>query len=426
MLRARARHVRIASKWTRVRNQLGGGIAFGGLAPFLVALLVSPQLLDLPLVQTSFCASVIAIATGYYLFRSLIAFPGIKAGNYVLPSFSSAYAAAVVVLFLLRLGYSRSLLLASYFACITWYFFIYFAIQRRARLSIGVVPFGEVGSLLNISKVDWVMLDRPDTAIDRHDVITADFHEALPAEWERFLADAALSGVTVLHVKQLRESLTGRVRIEKLSENADGSLVPSLAYRSAKQVVDVGIALIALPLILVVFSIIGLAIKLDSPGPVFFRQTRIGYRGAPFRMWKFRSMTHLPPSTQTARDHAITQHNDKRVTRVGRFLRPTRLDELPQIINILRGQMSWIGPRPEAEVLSRWYEQEIPFYRYRHVVLPGITGWGQVNQGHVANVEDVLEKLHYDFFYISNFSLWLDLLIVARTVRTVMTGFGSK
>ncbi|HTG37985.1 sugar transferase, partial [Sphingomonas sp.] len=114
------------------------------------------------------------------------------------------------------------------------------------------------------------------------------------------------------------------------------------------------------------------------------------------------------------------------VTRIGRFLRQSRIDELPQLINVLKGEMSWIGPRPEASVLSQWYESKIPFYRYRHIVRPGITGWAQVHQGHVANVDEVTEKLHYDFYYIKQFSLWIDLIIVGRTIRTMMTGFGAR
>lgn len=144
----------------------------------------------------------------------------------------------------------------------------------------------------------------------------------------------------------------------------------------------------------------------------------MGYRGNVFTLYKFRTMTTEFDTTQSERDRAITQDDDRRITRLGRFLRRTRIDELPQMINILRGEMSWIGPRPEAVPLSEWYEKELPFYRYRHIVRPGISGWAQVMQGHVAAPNEVLEKLHYDFYYIKNFSPWLDLLIVLKTIRT--------
>jgi lipopolysaccharide/colanic/teichoic acid biosynthesis glycosyltransferase len=152
----------------------------------------------------------------------------------------------------------------------------------------------------------------------------------------------------------------------------------------------------------------------------------MGYGGRTVTMFKFRSMTHRPEQTEDPRAAAVTRNADQRVTRVGRFLRRYRIDELPQAFNVLRGEMSWIGPRPEAIPLSLWYERELPFYRYRHIVRPGITGWAQVNQGHVAEVDDVLWKLHYDFYYIKNFSFWVDLLIVARTIRTMLTGFGAR
>jgi lipopolysaccharide/colanic/teichoic acid biosynthesis glycosyltransferase len=142
---------------------------------------------------------------------------------------------------------------------------------------------------------------------------------------------------------------------------------------------------------------------------------------------KFRTMVPLDRRPQAdARTAAMTTEDDARITRLGAFLRRSRIDELPQIWNVLKGEMSWIGPRPEAEVLSIWYTSEIPFYRYRHVVKPGISGWAAVNQGHVANVDDVHRKLQYDFYYIKYFSPWLDLLIVFRTIKTMLTGFGSR
>jgi lipopolysaccharide/colanic/teichoic acid biosynthesis glycosyltransferase len=278
---------------------------------------------------------------------------------------------------------------------------------------------------MKIPGVDWHVLKRPNL----HDTracngIVADFGAELPAEWEAFLADAALAGRIVYQVKQLSESLTGRVEIEKLSENSFGSLVPAQGYFYLKSVIDCLFALLMLPVVLPLMAIIAIAIRLDSPGPAFFRQKRVGHAGRPITVYKFRTMHSA--EAEDERTAAMTKHKDGRITTVGYWLRKLRIDELPQIINILKWEMSWIGPRPEAQVLSVWYTSEIPFYRYRHVVKPGISGWAQVNQGHVAEVREVHEKLHYDFYYIKYFSPWLDVLIFFRTIKTILTGFGSR
>jgi lipopolysaccharide/colanic/teichoic acid biosynthesis glycosyltransferase len=169
---------------------------------------------------------------------------------------------------------------------------------------------------------------------------------------------------------------------------------------------------------------IGVAIRVDSKGPVLFRQKRVGHAGTPINVYKFRTMR--TSEAADARSSAMTKSGDVRITKIGRILRKLRIDELPQVLNILKWEMSWIGPRPEAQVLSIWYTSEIPFYRYRHVVKPGISGWAQVNQGHVAEVDQVHRKLQYDFYYIKYFSPWLDVLIFFRTIKTMLTGFGSR
>jgi lipopolysaccharide/colanic/teichoic acid biosynthesis glycosyltransferase len=254
--------------------------------------------------------------------------------------------------------------------------------------------------------------------------IAADLRHEHADVWGRFLADCALAGIPVYHSKQLAESLTGKVEIEHLSENTFGSLLPNMSYLKVKQVADILLALLALPAFAVLLAVVAPLIVVNSGWPVFFFQQRIGCGGRIFRVCKFRTMA--PLSGDATRDAAITKSGDSRITPIGRVLRKYRIDELPQILNILRGEMSWIGPRPEALTLSRWYEAELPFYRYRHVVMPGITGWAQVNQGHVASPDQVLEKLHYDFFYIKNISPWLDLVIFLRTIRTILSGFGAK
>jgi len=274
--------------------------------------------------------------------------------------------------------------------------------------------------------VDWIALTSPTAPLPLVDAIVADLRHDHPDEWERRLADFALAGMPVYHSKHLYESLTGRVQLEQLSENSFGTLTPISAYMRAKHLVDWITALAAGIALLPILLLVGLIIMADSPGPPIFKQIRMGYRGEPFTVWKFRTMHRPQEPVEDLRNSAMTGDQDARITRFGRFLRTTRIDELPQIVNILRGEMSWIGPRPEAEVLSNWYVSELPFYRYRHIVRPGVTGWAQVNQGHVAAVEAVRDKLYYDFYYIKNFSLWIDLLIIARTIKTVITGFGAR
>jgi lipopolysaccharide/colanic/teichoic acid biosynthesis glycosyltransferase len=172
----------------------------------------------------------------------------------------------------------------------------------------------------------------------------------------------------------------------------------------------------------VLLPFIAAAIKLESPGPVFYRQMRAGQGGRPFQLLKFRTMIAGAEADGQARwARAI----DARVTRVGRLLRRTRLDELPQLFNVLRGDMSLIGPRPERPELIAVLEQEIPFYRARLLVKPGLTGWAQVNYGYGRSVEDARVKLEYDLYYIKQQSIWLDLVILFRTVEVVLGMKGS-
>src|SRR6185295_17946217 len=324
--------------------------------------------------------------------------------------------------------YDRVGLLAGFLLHVFWLYLLYVYAERGIRRRFAVVPFGEISNLTRIPGVDWKLLTRPRLHDTRNcQAIVADFSEDLPDEWEAFLADAALAGRMVYQVKQLSESLTGRVEIEHLSENSFGSLLPARGYFHLKGLIDFLFAVAILPVALPVMAGCALAILTDSKGSVLFRQKRVGHAGKPITVYKFRTMRPVElddeVEDQDERAAAMTRDDDDRITRVGRVLRNLRLDELPQIFNILKWQMSWIGPRPEAEVLSVWYADELPFYRYRHVVKPGISGWAQVNQGHVAEVHDVHRKLYYDFYYIKYFSPWLDLLILFRTVKTMLTGW---
>lgn len=412
----------------RHRFQLGGGLIFAVLLPWMLRHAFGIEAGDGGLLRDTLVAGAVAVILGYYLFQSLSIYPGLQASFFILPSFSISYSAVFLMLLLARVDYSRSLLFSGMVGCFFWYYMLSVMSARRRPPRIGVVPFGQANNLDDIGSVMWRPLSEPDLVQAQDcDAVVADLRADIPPKWERFLADATLNGVVVLHVKQLRESLTGRIQMDHLAENSFGSLIPLNAYLRVKVGFDFLTALTAGILLLPLLLVTALLIVIDSRGPALFRQTRVGYGGRPFTVYKFRTMRHCEAGTdQSDRESAMTGDGDPRVTRLGRFLRRTRIDELPQIINILRGEMSWIGPRPEAQVLSQWYEKELPFYRYRHVVRPGITGWAQVNQGHVADVGEVLGKLQYDFYYIRHFSPWLDALIIARTILTVVTGFGAR
>lgn len=407
----------------RLRFQLLGGLAFAVAAPALIHFGVG---LSAPGEPLTVAGSAAAMVGGLYFFRRLRSFPGTQAVAYLLTAFALAYLAVILVFFFLRIDYSRYQFISSFTLSLIWFLANEFAVRLVSPLRLAVVPGGDGLKATTIDQVEWVRLGGPDHGVRRCAGVVADLRATLGEEWERFITECAVGGTPVFHVKQVVESLTGKVEIEHLSENTLGSLVPNLAYAKLKRAGDFGVACLALPLLLPFFAIIGTMIRLESRGPAFFRQERMGYRGRTFTVYKFRTMRQEEASPEGERAHAMTRRGDERITRLGRFLRRTRIDELPQILNVLKGEMSFIGPRPEALVLSRWYEQELPFYRYRHVVRPGISGWAQINQGHVAEVDEVLEKLHYDFFYIKHFSPWLDILIVLGTIRTMLTGFGAR
>ena len=324
----------------------------------------------------------------------------------------------------LRLEYGNKLLLFCFLGVLISRFAVTAMRSRRRGLIYYVVPGGRVEVLRDLESAAIFTLDEPSFNGLPDCAIVADLHADLGDEWERFIADSAISGRPIYHYKHVWEAETGKVQIDHLSENGFGALVPSFAYQKIKRGVDLIVAALALPVVLPILGVCALAIKRDSAGPVFFRQRRMGFQGRVFEVFKLRSMR--VGHNGEDRKLSVTQSEDHRITKVGLFLRRTRLDELPQIINIFRGEMSWIGPRPEAVSLSEWYETEIPFYRYRHIVRPGITGWAQVNQGHVAEVGEVHEKLNYDFYYIKNLSYWLDIIVALRTIKVVFSGFGAK
>jgi exopolysaccharide biosynthesis polyprenyl glycosylphosphotransferase len=240
----------------------------------------------------------------------------------------------------------------------------------------------------------------------------------------KLLLECMQNKIKVSDFRKVIEEITGKVPIDHLNDNWFILALSTLDKRHfwyGKRLLDILLSCVGLCLALPLFPFFALLIKVDSRGPVFYTQLRMGRGSKPFRAWKLRTMTDGADRNNVH----WTMDNDNRITRVGRFIRKTRLDEVPQLINIFKGEMSLIGPRPEALSLVEMYTKAIPYYPERHLVAPGITGWAQINYPYGNSIEDTRQKLMYDFYYIKNRCFSLDLLIFLRTIKIVLTGKGA-
>ena len=222
----------------------------------------------------------------------------------------------------------------------------------------------------------------------------------------------------------LFEEVSGRLSIDSLRPSV---LIFSAGFRRRlislvnKRLFDVVVSAVGLVMLIPLFALIAALIRLDSPGPVFYRQVRVGLRGRAYMIWKFRSMRQDAERSGPR----WAQANDPRISRIGWWLRKTRIDEFPQLINVLRGEMSLVGPRPERPVFVQDLRITIPYYDIRHTVRPGVTGWAQVKFRYGASEKDSHTKLQYDLYYVKNLSLLLDLKILTHTIRVMMLGEGA-
>ena len=287
--------------------------------------------------------------------------------------------------------------------------------ERIGQQLHGVKILGTVEDLGQVSRTA-----RPDVIV----VALTERRRALPLP---AILECKLQGIEVEDWPNFYEQLTGKILLTELRPSwlifSDGFKKSNITL-AVKRGVDLLLAALGLLLSLPLFPFIALLIKLDSPGPVFYRQERLGQGGKAFRLLKFRSMRQ-DAEGETGPVRA-GEHDPRRITRVGRLLRRSRLDELPQLINVLRGEMSVVGPRPEWIAYVAELQEKVPFYIHRLVVKPGITGWAQVKYRHGSSIEDSIEKLQYDFYYIKNLSIFLDLLILLQTLQVVLFAKGSR
>ncbi len=379
--------------------------------------------MELPLlysiIASSICVPAILLSSQYFL-----RYPE-QQSVYILSLLLLTVIAGVgLVFFIFRLPYSIYYLSLSMFFLIIFSFFVQNFWSSSTKQMIGYIAYGRTNNLIKINTVDWQLIHENflDNDILNLSAVVADFsNEIVQKKWAEHLAKISIQGIPVYNHIQAKELLTGRIEISHLYENDLGSLKLSPIYKITKRCVDIGLVILSFPITLPIALITAIMIRIDSEGGAIFTQQRVGLGGKVFTMYKFRSMI----TNANNQNIVMTQINDNRITKVGKIIRKWRIDELPQLWNVLKGDMSLIGPRPELPNMVEKLEQEIPFYIYRQLVKPGLSGWAQVTQGD-DHVENIAEKLEYDFYYIKNASFSLDLLIVIKTIKTILSGFGAR
>jgi sugar transferase (PEP-CTERM system associated) len=305
--------------------------------------------------------------------------------------------------------------------------------ERRQELGVEIVGFvdpdpSRVGAaVINpgvVGTIEDIPLLAPKLRVDRVVVSLTESRGKLPMD--RLLDVRMQSGVAFDHLASVYEEYTGKIAVENLRPSW---LIFSSGFRktrvllAVKRVLDLLLSLVGVVLAAPIMLIVALVIKLESRGPALYHQERVGLNGRIFTVHKFRTMR---VDAEAATGPVWSTANDTRVTRIGKFLRLVRLDELPQLWNVLAGEMSFVGPRPERPSFVETLTKDIPYYGQRHAVKPGLTGWAQVRYTYGASVEDAVQKLQYDLYYIKNLSIALDLVIVLETIKTVVLRRGAR
>jgi lipopolysaccharide/colanic/teichoic acid biosynthesis glycosyltransferase len=323
---------------------------------------------------------------------------------------------AFLVLVLHQFHSNQIMLLGVLGSCVLGPLFMFVDhLYRQPRVAVLEPGSGTCGIDLRCD----IVLD-PEQDLRHYDIVLTSELGELPPRWAATLTRAALSGTPVRHLAEYIEERHGFVSIDHF--DVDHLPVGGLtSYVLRKRLIDIALVLGTLPITLPLL-LLGMAlIRLTMGAPIFFTQARTGLEGREFLMYKLRTMRPLTPT-----DKQRPAMGDLRITPVGRWLRKTRIDEIPQLLNVLRGDMSVIGPRPEWTLLSSQYSEDLPVYAYRHLVRPGITGWAQVRSGYAADLAETKIKVGYDLFYIKNLSFALDMQILVRTVWTVLSGRGAR
>ena len=367
--------------------------------------------------------SVIAFLVTAVLLDRTLRFPGSRSSLVTIPLALLPLLILLAIIALTRSYYSRPFLLMDAGLTTFWAFSRYRAQRKPHARRLAVIPIGDRRILEDIQSVRFVSLKHPkDFTRANFDGIVLDMHAEIPQEWVKFLADSVMQQVRIYHTASLVESIAGRVSLHHLAALHVDNLQPMPWFNPLKRGTDLLVTILAAPFLLAIGLVLGILIRLESRGPAIYRQRRVSINGTEFTLLKFRSMR----ADAEAGGAQFTVENDPRITRLGHFMRKTRLDEIPQFWNILKGDMSLVGPRPERPKFVEQYEGEIPNYNLRHIARPGLTGWAQIETGYSSDTEGTIRKLERDLYYVKYRSLALDTFIIYRTVRTVIFGSGAR
>lgn len=354
------------------------------------------------------------------------------------PSYGRAFAIVGVTLTLAALGivllrpYHSNAVLGLTIATFLAGAIAHRAIRRRRPWTEQMVIItnqkGLVDDLRSSDHADVVAVydpsDAPPDGLENDPLLLViDLRPVMSDTMAQFVSSWNLSGRPVRSLTQVYEEHTGRLPIVHLAEGWElTSPVSRNEYAPFKRIVDVTLTLVTALLWVPLCLVLWLGVKLDSRGPAIYSQERMGRGGRPFTLYKFRTMT-----VDAERDGPrFAARDDDRLTRAGRLLRRFRVDELPQLWNVLLGDLSLVGPRPERPIFTQQFDRTIPFYSYRHLIRPGVTGWAQVNYGYADSEAQTVDKLTYDLYYVKHMSPWLDMQILGQSIWTVLSGFGAK
>ena len=332
------------------------------------------------------------------------------------------FSVLLFVIMSLRLYYSRPVLIVSFLATIGLIAVLNLLLEKYRKRRVGVIPQGIDDGAAWLGSSDVEFVKSPSEPARSYDMILVDWAQITDPRWMQFATRAILSGCEVRHVATFMEMKYGRVLAEYFETDHVVSPGSSLYLNWYKRILDIALVIVALPIVLVMLAIAGLLILVTMGRPILFMQDRLGVDGRSFKMYKLRSMRNASAGSQVN----ATRVGDPRITPLGKFLRRFRIDELPQFYNILIGDMSLVGPRPEQPELARSYASKLPAFQSRTMLRPGITGWAQVRGRYAADEKETEDKLAYDLYYLKNASFTMDLSIIIQTFKALATGTSAR